>query len=623
MGADRQLLELAASISDGTPIDWSRIDARFAGADGAGVLRQLHLVEKVGSFHRSLHESAREATAVMEAGFPSSVEPPKDRWGRYELRERVGEGSYGAVYRAWDPQLECDVALKVLHPWVAMGDRLREKILEEGRALAKVRHQNVVNVYAAETHGGRLGLCMEFVTGRTLDAKVRSEGTCGATDAALIGLAVCRALEAVHAAGFVHRDVKARNVMQEDGGRVVLMDFGTGRRVEPEAPGGIAGTPLYMAPELLAGEPASPQTDIYSVGVLLYFLLTAGHPVEGRTVEELRAAHAAGRMRPLGDRRADLPNRLLRIVEKATATSRADRYESVAEMARDLARLDPDARLSVGQRLALGAATASAVALVITGLGYFTSTAFNTTLGRDAFAHEGVRDWFVWGWRSIVPSALLAMVALLAGNMLAPLWPLLLRWLPRLGVASRRVTRSLRLAEGDHVAQWVSLVGALGLVAIAWRFSTLIAAATSLDIGTLPASTFAMLAPTERAEHRLYRWTLTALVFILVLGLRRAWRLTRDGRGATGHAPWIAAGAVVTLTAVLISVPYRLLHHNQFEMARVGGETCYVLGERGNERLVHCPLSPRPRNRIVRASFVEPLHCAGNVFVAAVGCEGQ
>jgi hypothetical protein len=119
----------------------------------------------------------------------------------------------------------------------------------------------------------------------------------------------------------------------------------------------------------------------------------------------------------------------------------------------------------------------------------------------------------------------------------------------------------------------------------------------------------------------LFRWTLTALLLVLLLGLRRAWRLRRSGRGVTGRAPWIAAGAVVALTAVLMSVPYRLLQHNRFEEARVRGERCYIIGEREGELLVHCPQRARPRNLIVNAGMVERLHCSGNVFSGVAGCD--
>ena len=159
--------------------------------------------------------------------------------------------------------------------------RLKERLLQEGRALAKIRHNNVVNVLGVEAHGDRVGLCMEFVRGKTLADIVRGQGKLSAAEAVLIGEDLCRALSAVHGAGFIHRDVKAKNVMRDDTGRIVLMDFGTGRTAEAqEGTSDRAGTPLYMAPEVLEGGQASARSDVYSLGVLLYHLVTGEYPVQ-------------------------------------------------------------------------------------------------------------------------------------------------------------------------------------------------------------------------------------------------------------------------------------------------------------------------------------------------------
>ena len=174
-------------------------------------------------------------------------------------------------------------------------------------------------MYGADEHDGRVGLWTEFVRGESLDAVGRSaHGPLGAREAALVGLDVCRALAAVHGAGLVHRDVKAQNVMREAGGRIVLMDFGTGAEIAG-AHARLAGTPLYLAPEIFAGEPAtSLQSDIYSVGVLLFYLVTGAFPGDGRIDGPARArarqprapaaagpaAGRAGSLRPRGRTRA-------------------------------------------------------------------------------------------------------------------------------------------------------------------------------------------------------------------------------------------------------------------------------------------------------------------------------
>ncbi len=166
------------------------------------------------------------------------------------------------------------------------------------------------------------------------------QGPVGAAEATLIGIDLCRALSAVHRAGLLHRDVKARNVMREDGGRIVLMDFGTGVDQTDDAAGEasrLAGTPLYMAPEILGGRAASVRSDIYSVGVLLYRLVTRSYPVQGRSVAEVRDAHARGARTLLRDARPDLPENFVQVVERALSPHAEDRYANAGAMEAALA----------------------------------------------------------------------------------------------------------------------------------------------------------------------------------------------------------------------------------------------------------------------------------------------
>ncbi len=156
-----------------------------------------------------------------------------------------------------------------------------------------------------------------------------------------MGIDLAHALAAVHRAGLVHRDIKAQNVMREEGGRIVLMDFGAGRDLHSreDRPLSVAGTPMYMAPELLAGQPATPSSDLYGLGVLLYHLVTGEFPVEAQTMGELKAAHAAGRRRHLRDVRPDLPAAFIQAVESATAALPSARVSSAATLEHDLARV--------------------------------------------------------------------------------------------------------------------------------------------------------------------------------------------------------------------------------------------------------------------------------------------
>ena len=151
-------------------------------------------------------------------------------WGHLRVLEPIGRGAFGEVYRAWDTRLAREVALKLL-PATAKTLRQATSIIEEGRLLARVRHPNVVTIYGAERIDDRVGLWMEFVNGRTLEQVIAQGHTFGPAEATEIGVQLCHAVAAVHAAGLVHRDVKAHNVMLAEDRRVVLMDFGSGREL--------------------------------------------------------------------------------------------------------------------------------------------------------------------------------------------------------------------------------------------------------------------------------------------------------------------------------------------------------------------------------------------------------
>ena len=262
-------------------------------------------------------------------------------WGGLEIREKVGEGAFGEVYRAWDPQLEREVALKLLKKEPSARASLASSVIREGRLLARVSHPNVVTVHGAETHDGRVGLWMEFVRGRSLEEQLERQGKFGAREASLIGIDICRALAAVHLAGLVHRDVKSRNVMRREGGRILLMDFGAGRDLsdaEEATERGVSGTPLYIAPEMFLGQAATARSDIYSLGVLLFHLVTGSYPVQAASLRALRDVHKRREVRLLRDVRPDLPEAFVRVVERALAWDPQERFGTAGETERALSQ---------------------------------------------------------------------------------------------------------------------------------------------------------------------------------------------------------------------------------------------------------------------------------------------
>ena len=356
-GESEALLQLAQDVASGSDIDWSSAELCAGDPELRAVLDQLKIVARLAA---ACSSPIDELAAAMNG--PQSAALLKS-WGRLEIRRELGRGGFGTVFLAWDPSLECEVALKV------MQDAERSAaVIQEGRLLARVRHPNVVMVHGVDQYDGTVGLRMEFIEGLTLKQALEVRGVFGAQEAALIGIDVCRALAAVHKAGLLHRDIKAHNVMRETGGRIVLMDFGAGERrtVDFNTKRSLAGTPLYLAPELLKGEPATIASDIYSVGVLLFNLVTGDYPVRGDSVDLVALAHVDGRRNALADLRPDLQAGFVRVVDRALQIDAAQRYRTAGAMQQDLAAtLEVEAPRQLGDPLALAPSRAKAPSIAV------------------------------------------------------------------------------------------------------------------------------------------------------------------------------------------------------------------------------------------------------------------
>ncbi len=322
-----RIIDLAEAVADGRIPDWSAAESGTADAVELGVIAKLRAVH-------SIHGLMTTWTARSGDAAGRVVLAPGDTWGGLEIRAHIGRGKFGDVYRAWDPALDRDVALKLIRHGDG-ADLPGSRVVSEGRLMARVRHPNVVTIHGAQRIDGVSGLWMELVGGRTLAAELAERGPFHAHELIRVGAELAGALDAVHRAGLVHRDVKAQNVLREASGRILLGDFGTGLELdEPdEDRGGLAGTPAYVAPEIFAGQPATPQSDLYSLGALLFYLATGQHVVPGRSLRELRDAHALGTRRSIDALRPDLPESLRQAIARALDPAAARRFESGAAMA--------------------------------------------------------------------------------------------------------------------------------------------------------------------------------------------------------------------------------------------------------------------------------------------------
>jgi len=365
MSDDSRLLELASAVVEGSDVNWDEVEEQSADERERSVARELRLLAGMSNVTR---ESPPTPAAVV-AGQKLPDSPRV--WGHLRLLEQIGRGSFGDVYRAWDLKLEREVALKFVRSAGGAESVNLSRALREARALARIRHQNVVAVYGADLHEETVGVWMELIKGRTLNEVVKSQGPMSANEAMLIGIDLCHAVAAVHGAGLVHRDLKANNVMREEGGRVVLMDFGAGRPipVEGELTHDLVGTPAYLAPELFLGRKPSVASDIYSLGVLLYYLVTGGYPVEGSNAREVDLAHEREQRKHLRDVRPDLPSAFIEVVEHALSPNQKNRYRSAGSFASALAGIGGGSpktvRSKIGPRLKW--LTVAAVAVVLIG----------------------------------------------------------------------------------------------------------------------------------------------------------------------------------------------------------------------------------------------------------------
>lgn len=336
---DPALEELVSAAADRSDFDWAAARSRLTDPTHHRLAREL---ETIAALSRALDLGAADlenlaARALPPPPLPAPAPIPAASpasgasWGPLRIVAEIGRGSFGRVLRAWEPRLEREVALKLLDSVPAGSGKA---VVAEARLLAQIRHDNVVTVFGADCFDDQVGFWMECIEGRTLSQIQDRSGPFSAQEALLVAVDLCRALAAVHRAGFVHGDVKAQNVMRQRGGRIVLTDFGAARLAE------IGGrhrqrpivTPYYAAPEVLLGAEPTQQSDLYSLGVLLFYLVTGQYPVLGETIEDFRVAHASGRRRLLRDVRPDLPPSFIRVVDAASAALPEERPESAGAL---------------------------------------------------------------------------------------------------------------------------------------------------------------------------------------------------------------------------------------------------------------------------------------------------
>src|SRR5919205_1214125 len=259
--------------------------------------------------------------------------------GRYELEELVGSGGMSSVYRAHDRLLERDVALKILHEQFTRDDDYVERFRREARSVAQLTHPNIVTVIDRGEQDGRQFIVFEYVDGENLKELVEREGPLPAHEVIELGLQVARGLAFAHENGLVHRDVKPQNVLLDGDGRAKVTDFGIARSLDVQGvtqSGTVLGTSNYIAPEQARGEPVDQTTDVYSLGVVLFELLTGEVPFPGESFVAVAMQHVSEPPPSVLEVRPDVPVRVARAVDRALEKNPAERFLTMDAFAAEL-----------------------------------------------------------------------------------------------------------------------------------------------------------------------------------------------------------------------------------------------------------------------------------------------
>jgi serine/threonine protein kinase len=552
------------------------------------------------------------------------------RVGPYIILGRLGIGGMGQVFLGRDPRLDRQVALKCLLSSSAGSEDLRDRIVREARAAARITHSHVAAVYDVVEHEGRAFIVMEYVEGESLAAVLKREALPAARVIA-IGRQLAAALAAAHAGGVIHRDLKPGNIQVTRDGSVKILDFGIALALGTVAstttaaefgvvtePRGLqAGTPAYMSPEQLLGRTVDERSDLFSLSVILFEMATGRRPfLSGEPldvlVESLKMLPRADSINP------DVPARLADLIARGLAAYPQDRFQSAVEMGRALDALREELMPApergaflapppsqTARRIAWIAGVVVGTPVTLWCLGRLTSAAFNTTLERSGpFAWEPARAYVAWGARSVVAPCVYAALAI-AFLWTAPFVVRLMslsapvaRALERIRGRLQAIARRLSLDDPLVLAQSLATIGVAALFLVTWRFSELIQAWGS-TISTAEPERLWPLSLGNEGEKVLYRAVLTVLFLAFTAGLLRVVHLRRRQGTRKGTAGLAAVAAIAAVFLLLNEVPYRILFKNQAMRVTYNGMRCYAIGEDQQRWLLYCPDTKPHRNLIV------------------------
>lgn len=359
MSQDSELFQkLADSLADDLVIDWAL--AESLADEDEKTIRNLGVLGQIAQLQGQASRFTQTKPDVDQHAF---------RWGHLNVQDRLGDGVYGEVFRAYDEVLERQVALKLLKTEVKSAVESM-RFIDEARRMARVRHPHVLAIHGADVNEGRAGFWADLIVGKTLD----HPGVEPITASELFTMSddLSAGLLAIHQAGIVHGDIKPANVIKDDRGSYLIMDFGAGDRMDDAGQTGPAwqGTPLLMAPELILKQQSGPAADVYALGATLYKMATGQYPIEGDTLVAIQQAHQKQQRHSLRPLRPDLESEWVQLIESMLDPAAANR-PTAKQIQQRLRHIEQLPQQRKNRRAAMTVIGALLLGLLFSGWGFY------------------------------------------------------------------------------------------------------------------------------------------------------------------------------------------------------------------------------------------------------------
>jgi tetratricopeptide (TPR) repeat protein/predicted Ser/Thr protein kinase len=295
---------------------------------------------------RESSQGNQQGTSTLAISPPrEDLTPGTEFAGRYQVIEEIGRGGMGRVYKVLDKEINEKVSLKLIRPEVAVGKETLERFQNEIKIARRITHKNVCRVYHFSKHNNTHYITMEFVSGENLKKMIRMSKEMSLEAVLSIARQVCEGLAEAHRLGIVHRDLKPQNIMIDEEGTAKVMDFGIASSLETQGttrPGVMIGTPEYISPEQVEGGTVDARSDLYSVGIILYEMLTGRTPFAGQTPWSLAYKQQSERPRDPRDINPEIPESLSRVILKCLEKKKEERYQSAEELQSDLKKVEEE-----------------------------------------------------------------------------------------------------------------------------------------------------------------------------------------------------------------------------------------------------------------------------------------